>query len=312
MSNTVEIHDIWSIIDAVRDRDVYSWTQIIAGESAASCSSPHAHVSEQARYRSDMMNEELDQIIEPRVQTPSTSGSRSTDHSSIFDTMPNSGSDRSIVFTAPSTRNRIPQDLADFMARNMSRPNVDRLPCEFAKYSRCRRTFPLTDLDQWMDHIIVDHLDHKLPNKCVCWFCDDISFDAEAQKTDRLNNFFLRLEHIRDHFRDDHYTVDEIRPDFAFISHLHHHQLISDRMFHRTESWGESPAPTNPDLYSHDFIPPKHTMLAQRAGEMIHDLTREDRRRGDTQTHGRSNRTSQLRSSYFSPGQSSTPRGSRP
>ncbi|KAI0437011.1 hypothetical protein F4803DRAFT_178211 [Xylaria telfairii] len=48
-----------------------------------------------------------------------------------------------------------------------------RLPCEFVGYSACERTFAINDVDNWIEHIISEHLQENLPKRVVCWFCNE-------------------------------------------------------------------------------------------------------------------------------------------
>ncbi|KAI0906723.1 hypothetical protein F4823DRAFT_58095 [Ustulina deusta] len=154
---------------------------------------------------------------------------------------------------------------------------ADSLPCEFAWYSNCDLVFALNDVENWVKHIIADHLGEKLPTKCICWFCDDKSFDCKETR-DRRANFSYRMYHIRDHFLCGK-TLHDVRPDHYITKHIQDHGLISEDMPNAVRRYLEEP----PDIYmlaagltSSDF----RVRNVRRALERInpHDEERKDRR----------------------------------
>lgn len=130
------------------------------------------------------------------------------------------------------------------------------LPCEFVGYSSCDQYFYPEAADQWVEHIIVDHLSNRLPSKSACWFCDDHDFDA-SRDGDRMTHFRNRLNHIRIHIRDDGFGLENIRPDYAFIAHLEKIGLITRPVLETAQSWQEGPVSGVTGIYAHDWEPPE-------------------------------------------------------
>ncbi|KAL6691976.1 hypothetical protein J3F84DRAFT_146640 [Trichoderma pleuroticola] len=120
-----------------------------------------------------------------------------------------------------------------------------RLPCEFYWYGNCEETFDLRDIDGWVDHVAVHHLDMILPSKSCCWFCDEVVFHAqpETQQQCRLR-YTDRMHHIAGHYRRGA-TLADVRPDFDFLDHLHINGLISEGSFQRARNFHEAPQPKN-------------------------------------------------------------------
>ncbi|ETS75646.1 hypothetical protein PFICI_12590 [Pestalotiopsis fici W106-1] len=172
----------------------------------------------------------------------------STDRSSVFDHV-------STISTAPSLG---PDPLSE---------GGNILPCEFVGYTGCNRTFQLDDTDRWINHIIIDHLEYRLPSRCACWYCDDHVFDAFQNRPDdhvsnatqnRLDvatNFGVRLRHIRNHILYDGYGISQIRPDYAFLAHIKKLGLVSQAVFDEALSWIPDPDSGIADMYNHDCVP---------------------------------------------------------
>ncbi len=117
---------------------------------------------------------------------------------------------------------------------------AEGLPCEFAGYTECDLVFELDDVQNWIEHIIVDHLREILPRKAICWFCDDYIFDSK-RTGDRRTNFEERMNHIRNHFLYEGKTAQDMRPDHHFNRHLRDHKLISEAGFNAVRKWDEVP-----------------------------------------------------------------------
>ncbi|KAI0798289.1 hypothetical protein GGR55DRAFT_582178 [Xylaria sp. FL0064] len=117
---------------------------------------------------------------------------------------------------------------------------TSHLPCEFVGYSNCDRVFTADETEQWIEHIVADHLHDILPTKCLCWFCDDFTFDSK-QTRDRRTNFDARMYHIRDHIVYEKKTVNDMRPDHFFNKHLRDHSLISEDAYNNVRRWSEAP-----------------------------------------------------------------------
>lgn len=185
-----------------------------------------------------------------------TVGSSSTGMSSVFDAPSWHQSEHNSLYSASNYTDEI--TLPPMTGPLRPPPNgAYMLPCEFIKYESCDLYFHPEDIDQWMDHIIVDHLDSRLPNKSACWYCDDYDFDALRDGVDKLTHFRNRLDHIHGHIRDDAYGVNQIRPDFAFIAHIESLGLIAQPMFEEVQSYREGPDSGVTGIYAHDWVPPE-------------------------------------------------------
>lgn len=153
------------------------------------------------------------------------------------------------------------------------------LPCEFVSYGSCDEQFHLTDFDQWMKHIVFDHLGNSLPNKCCCWYCDNCDFDARRDHLDKESNFRNRLDHIRCHIRDDGFGIDEIRPDYDFIAHLWKLGLISRGTYEATQRWREGVSSSVEGIVPHDYIPEEQIQRHERSQMIIVTDPRQKSRR---------------------------------
>ncbi|KAI1325867.1 hypothetical protein F5Y16DRAFT_400894 [Xylariaceae sp. FL0255] len=120
-------------------------------------------------------------------------------------------------------------------------PIPNTLPCEFVGYDACDETFALDDVESWIEHIKVEHLRDNLPNKVLCWYCDDFTFDYRKAGGDRNVNFHQRMEHIRDHIVTEGLTSRHIRPDHHMNNHLRAVGLISDESYGSVARWSEVP-----------------------------------------------------------------------
>lgn len=129
------------------------------------------------------------------------------------------------------------------------------LPCEFVGYGACNEQFDPLDTEQWIEHIIVDHLQNQLPNKSNCWFCDNYDFDARRDRIDKMTSFRNRLEHVRSHILDEGCGADGIRPDFDLVAHLWKLRLISQRVYDAAQRYREGPRSRVTGIYRYDFIP---------------------------------------------------------
>lgn len=174
----------------------------------------------------------------------------------------------SMPATAPSSRSTVLPGNGEYV-----------LPCEFVGYDSCDQYFSLMDADQWMDHIIVDHLQNWLPNKSNCWFCDHIDFDARRDRTDKASSFRIRLEHIRSHIRDEGLGIRDVRPDYNFVAHLWRHRLISRRTYEAAQRWIKDPASNVTGLIPHDFIPEEQIQREERSQTVVFSKPRERSRR---------------------------------
>ncbi|KAI1136599.1 hypothetical protein F5Y05DRAFT_98621 [Hypoxylon sp. FL0543] len=160
-------------------------------------------------------------------------------------------------------------------------PGALALPCEFVGLGSCDMSFNYDETEAWIEHIITDHLQNRLPNKAVCWFCDTYLFDAKAPEVrDRRLNFHNRMEHIREHLAEGK-TVHDIRPDFHMLDHLRQHQLISEAMYNQARRWHESLL--RPEhmrhVYRPRYVPPERQRQQERENMVPVDQSKEERRR---------------------------------
>ncbi|KAI1210450.1 uncharacterized protein F4807DRAFT_66895 [Annulohypoxylon truncatum] len=159
------------------------------------------------------------------------------------------------------------------------------LPCEFVGIGSCDVHFNFEDIEPWIEHIIRDHLQDKLPQKTVCWFCNDFYFDAKDPQAnnDRRLNFHNRMEHIREHIADGK-TANDIAPDYHMLDHLFKYRLISEGRYNEVRRWHGLPCPREhmKGIYKHGFVPPEKQRQAERSNmvQIDHDKEERQRRKG--------------------------------
>ncbi|KAI0137282.1 hypothetical protein BJ170DRAFT_51407 [Xylariales sp. AK1849] len=210
----------------------------------------------------------------------SSNATRSTAPSSAADTAASSrGTDRATApSTRPSTRAPIPREIAGLITGQPGGQRAYILPCEFVGYAHCNRLFDADDTDGWMQHILFDHLQGRLPSDCLCWFCDDIEFFAKDHGLDNdlRTNLENRMDHIRRHIVFDHFTVNQIRPDYHFLDHLHRCGLVTDEVYHQALCWHE---PNNQmgGIFRYDYEPTEKVQARKRGQELVIDQSKEDR-----------------------------------
>ena len=182
--------------------------------------------------------------------TPSEAGSFSSDApsfqtSSVFD---DDHWTTSSVSTAPSSGS-VSDDGASAIAPSVDEgaeeeDAPDTLPCEFVAYTGCNVRYPIHDVDGWIHHIAVEHMNSILPRDAVCWFCrkggeyhvdDDDMAEMTQEKLEAL--FRGRMQHIAEHFREKPRKVDDIWPDFGFLRHAHDNGFISDEMYEEAKQY---------------------------------------------------------------------------
>ncbi|RDA92604.1 hypothetical protein CP533_0910 [Ophiocordyceps camponoti-saundersi (nom. inval.)] len=145
------------------------------------------------------------------------------------------------------------------------------LPCEFQKLSRCQERFAVEDVDAWIQHIVHDHLGGKLPAYCICWFCDRAEFRAGP---DRAENYRRRMQHIASHIRNEGKTAAEVRWDFHFLDHLHHHGLVSERVFQWATQQSELPPPKGMILVDRNHVDGRRRHARPRDPTRPHHMRR--------------------------------------
>lgn len=156
------------------------------------------------------------------------------------------------------------------------------LPCEFYAIGGCEAFFEYDDTEAWVEHIIVDHLQDKLPKRIDCWFCTSYAFSTKdpGVNGDLRLNFQRRMEHIRAHVKDGK-TANDMMPDFHMLDHLLKHDLISEGRYNEVRRWHGLPAPRDhlKGFYKPDFIPPERHRQTERSNMVQIDHNKEERQR---------------------------------
>ncbi|KAI1460881.1 hypothetical protein F4805DRAFT_348384 [Annulohypoxylon moriforme] len=158
------------------------------------------------------------------------------------------------------------------------------LPCEFVGLGSCDVQFQFEDTETWIEHIITSHLQDKLPQKAVCWFCNEYSFDCKdprVPRSDRRLNFHNRMEHIRGHIADGKTALDMV-PDFHMLDHLLKHRLISEIRYNEVrKAYHGLPFPREHlrGIFRPNFVPPERQKQAERSNMVQIDHAKEERQR---------------------------------
>ncbi|CAJ2511588.1 Uu.00g072130.m01.CDS01 [Anthostomella pinea] len=152
------------------------------------------------------------------------------------------------------------------------------LPCEFVGLASCAYSFDQNDTAAWIEHTIQVHLHDRLPNKVLCWFCDEYSFDVSHLEVggDRRLNFEQRMWHIRDHIMEEGKTAEQIRPDFHMLEHLDRHGLITKAVYTRAKRWREKVPPVT-GIYAPGYVPEERRVENERRNRVLVDHDKEDR-----------------------------------
>lgn len=209
-----------------------------------------------------------------------TATSASTSPSMTFDV----GSYPSSSYTAQSYADSMPTTAPSLGSTVLPGNSEYILPCEFVGYESCDQYFYPIDADQWMNHIIVDHLQERLPNKSNCWFCDNQDFDARRDHTDKASSFRNRLDHIRIHIRDERLGIRNMRPDYDFVAHLWKHGLIRRRVYEAAQRWREGPSHVE-GIVPHDFIPEEQIQREKLSQRVVVSEPRERERSHRSHRH---------------------------
>lgn len=186
-----------------------------------------------------ILSEPRASVQPPRQQDMASMTSAATSVSAVFDAF-DSCSTYS-ASTAPPRRGPEPPQrqrapVPDFVA--------SWLPCEFRKLSGCEERFDREEMEAWIQHSIMVHLRGILPTFCICWFCDEARFQAATERPeDREVAYRRRMRHIASHFVREGKTAVDVRWDFHFLDHVHHHGLIPEDVFRWATRQGELPTP---------------------------------------------------------------------
>ncbi|KAI1766566.1 hypothetical protein GGR53DRAFT_201074 [Hypoxylon sp. FL1150] len=184
----------------------------------------------------------------------SSSTTESTQYGSVFSDTPSGCSDHSVM-----TQYTVAEDEGYNHIVYNPPAGIIVLPCEFVGLGSCDETFNYDRTEEWIEHIITQHLREKLPSKAICWYCDDFIFDAKATaQGDRRMNFEYRMRHIRGHIAEGK-TANDMRPDLHMLDHLYKHHFISQRRYNEVRAWCELPCGSSGTSHIHppDFIPPE-------------------------------------------------------
>jgi hypothetical protein len=159
------------------------------------------------------------------------------------------------------------------------------LPCEFIGFGDCNARFGTHEEGSWMHHCIL-HFGETIPTKLLCWFCKR-SFTSSNSYNSRCNNYYQRMIHIHDHFRNEGRTEHHIRPDYQLLKYLRDKNIIDEHMYRRVKhGWREKiPYPGNVlrpvpqvGVFDHDYVPEEQIRRAARAKQVPVDLQKEERR----------------------------------
>ncbi|KAI1307717.1 hypothetical protein F5Y03DRAFT_114466 [Xylaria venustula] len=150
------------------------------------------------------------------------------------------------------------------------------LPCEFAAYRQCGLVFEIDAVDDWIEHIVSDHLQGRLPPMCICWFCDDFVFDTKND-LDSRSVFENRMWHIRGHIVEDGDAIPDMRPDYYLLDHAHRHRAISTETYNMARKYSEIPRPGH--VCPFDFNSPEAERHDELSKRIIVDQAKEDRLR---------------------------------
>ncbi|KAK2593971.1 hypothetical protein QQS21_008330 [Conoideocrella luteorostrata] len=217
-----------------------------------------------------------DAYTEPGVPTW---GSSATPHSAAFDAFHQSSA-YSMSTTPPSNHGIEPM--------HHQRPMIPQfglgsLPCEFKNLSGCDMVFQFLEVNQWIEHMINEHLVACFPTYSICWFCDAATFDGSSRgAAGRSQLYRQRMHHIATHFYAGEIAA-EIRPDFFFLDHLHENNLIDEETFQRAKQQGELPDMYMPHAW-YEAAPRPHEGRPQRYAE---SRRRSSHKSSSAQHHGR-------------------------
>ncbi|KAI1281809.1 hypothetical protein F5Y07DRAFT_270692 [Xylaria sp. FL0933] len=176
----------------------------------------------------------------------------------------------SSIFSYPSTSSTVISRPDERLAQYA--PGGGDLPCEFVGYGHCDLIFSIDEVEEWIEHIIDEHLGGMLPRKAVCWFCDRFTFDPRQT---RQMNFRERMWHIRDHLYDGTKTVNDIRPDHHLNKHLRDCGLIDEHLYNSVRRWSE--VPQGSWILPHDAMPAELQSRDPRGGFAYSDPHAEER-----------------------------------
>ncbi|KAK7983277.1 kinesin-domain-containing protein [Apiospora arundinis] len=150
------------------------------------------------------------------------------------------------------------------------------LPCEYAPLGLCNETFHPGEFGVWENHITRHHLQDQIPDRCICWFCDQ-EFSSEEHNADVGYNFFRRLEHIREHIIHDGRSIRHMRPDYFLLEHIYRNSLLPEA--HYQQECERSEGLSTAGIVKHNFKPPERQSEKELRLRVIHDNRKEEQLR---------------------------------
>ncbi|KAK4146485.1 uncharacterized protein C8A04DRAFT_25709 [Dichotomopilus funicola] len=149
--------------------------------------------------------------------------------------------------------------------------------CEHSRLLGCPEVFRLDEEHEWIEHHL-QHFGGNPPQNVICWFCDTIAFASEHPR-DASANFRDRMQHIRGHIFDDHYTSESMRVDFRVIKHLYALGVLSPEAYQHAMSWDETPPQFRlpSERSGSSSSSSSHQPSSQRIRGYAHDLDKERR-----------------------------------
>lgn len=160
----------------------------------------------------------------------------------------------------------------DLRPEQMTEP-VLLLPCEYFVTGTCDETFgvEIHSAQEWIYHT-VGHLDYQLPQKSMCWFCDDLVFDSQNYSGNLQATFESRMWHIRDHFMQG-YNQDHIQTGNLLPNHLHNPKMAARRNARQTKERREQPSPYREDIIDpYEYFRTSSSQNDENSGSVREDI----------------------------------------
>lgn len=166
--------------------------------------------------------------------------------------------------------------------------NNGTIPCEFVGYGDCPMSFHMDDMENWCQHVVQGHLQNRLPQVMMCWYCNEQFTSKSTDSKDLNRNLYDRFVHIRQHVQEGKGEHD-IRVDWYLLEHLHQYNLIPEedyqRVYHYWRDYVPFPdgirrkVPVRDDVYPSTYTSPSRTAKQERDSQVPVDTRKEERRR---------------------------------
>ncbi|KAM5348597.1 hypothetical protein ACJ41O_008421 [Fusarium nematophilum] len=251
--------------------------------------SPNFGVMPPSHYPPSLMLSEhaVTPVPSTRSITSSSAISGSTRLSSCFDrpyyTRTNTNTAASSISTTTAAAPPPRRGPTPPLRQRPALPTACPLVCEFIGYDGCDAVFDPDDEERWVAHVAGRHLRNIFPLVCGCWFCDDAEFEAASgSHADREACYRGRMRHIAWHFRNG-WSVDQMRPDFFFLDHVHDYGLITEDMFQRATRFHE--IPQIPNLHHAGWRRPERPVPVEVEVEVSRSRPRRARPARTSQRH---------------------------